>query len=269
MKIPIDNALAALAFFIPGLWVGSLLASITHRWPRRIGIVSRSDACPQFPRVIRLATAALWAIEGWRFDAFSGVSKHLSGGLVVAELIFICALVVTAAIDWEFMIIPDAVSIGGTAAGIICAALLPVLPPIPWLPAMPQRLASATSSLVGAVAGSAALYLLYWAGRFLFRAKIAQAQKEDPAIDSALGLGDVKLMGCFGAFLGWQSLFPIFLITVFSGAAGGILLKFASGTPGNATGPSALRNRWRTGRSHFPLGPFLALGALAVMLSRP
>ena len=62
-----------------------------------------------------------------------------------------------------------------------------------------------------------------------------------------MGGGDIKLMAMIGAFLGWEKAILTFLIAPFFGAiVGGV-------------------QKWRTGNSTFPYGPYLVLAALIAL----
>ena len=71
------------------------------------------------------------------------------------------------------------------------------------------------------------------------------------AYPAGLGMGDVKLALLIGAALGWPVLTALFLGTLASGLVAGVML-FKEG--------SAARKR------AIPLGPFLAGGAIVVLL---
>jgi leader peptidase (prepilin peptidase)/N-methyltransferase len=95
-------------------------------------------------------------------------------------------LVVTA-IDFQFYIIPDKITIPGMILGLAASFVSPTVKPL--------------DALIGLIAGGASLYLLAVVGDFLFK-------KE------SLGGGDIKLAAMLGAFLGWKS-----IIIIFFGAA--------------------------------------------------
>ncbi len=67
----------------------------------------------------------------------------------------------------------------------------------------------------------------------------------------AMGFGDVTLMAMIGAFLGWQTCLMVFFVAPFFGLVLAIL-------------------GWSLHREHeIPYGPFLCLGAAAVVLKWP
>ena len=76
----------------------------------------------------------------------------------------------------------------------------------------------------------------------------------------AMGNGDYKLMAALGAWLGWQALLPIVLMSSISGSVIGIGLMLASKlrSYGNQAGEGGL---------YMPFGPFLVLaGGLVYIL---
>ena len=103
-------------------------------------------------------------------------------------------------------------------------------------------LAGWTVPLATAVIGATAGYLSLWSVYWLFKLTTGK---------EGMGYGDFKLLAAIGAWLGWQAVLPVLLLASVIGALVGIAMK--------ATG--ALRE----GR-FVPFGPFLAGGALAVLL---
>lgn len=228
---------------------------------------------------VEVVTGVVWAVEGWRL---AGLGWGWSTAcLALLHLAFASSLIATAVIDWDCLIILDEISVGGAAVAVAAAPFLPRLHHAESVESFaafspelflffggwPAWARSLGAALAGLGAGLAFSLLVYWFGNILFRKRIEEAQAEDPDMDSALGLGDVKLMGFFGAFLGWSAVFVIFLIGAVAGAAGGALLRLASGEAEGAPGLAGLRNRWRSGDSFLPFGPFLAFGAYCVMVA--
>lgn len=197
-------------------------------------------------------------------------------GLFLFHLFFVSTLVAISLIDYDHRIIPDELSLGGLGVALLASALLPELHPewIHHFPAMEGWVRGLLGAFVGAAVGGGGLWLLSILGTFAFRRQIEKAKAEDPEIDTAIGLGDVKLMAYVGAALGWKGAFAAFFLGTLLGAIIGTIDKLASGSwppseEGKDTdGWSALVYRWETGNSVIPYGPFLCTGALGMVFFR-
>lgn len=230
----------------------------------------RERSVPPGSPALPLAVAGvLWAADIWRL---SGKDPNLSAkaGIGLADFCFIVILVFAAFSDWRRLIIPNALSMGGTAVGLVLSLAVPSLHfpdgPMtlrfgslsPWLDGL-------SAALIGALAGLGVGLAARWLGSMLLRKRIAVLRSGGEDIDSALGLGDVKLLACIGAFLGWAAIPPTLLAAAVLASLVGSLLRLLGGDPGEASGLAALKARWRSGRGVFPFGPFLAAGALAAL----
>ncbi|MDE1462803.1 prepilin peptidase [Spartinivicinus poritis] len=94
------------------------------------------------------------------------------------------------------------------------------------------------SAVWGAIAGYLSLWSVYWAFKLL-------TKKE------GMGHGDFKLLACFGAWLGWQMLPVIILLSSFVGALVGITMIGLG-----------LKER----NSKIPFGPYLAIAGIIACL---
>ena len=138
--------------------------------------------------------------------------------------VFFGLLVPAVFIDLDHFIIPDRFSVGGMFVGIFLSGLVPELHGFAN-PGGIATFAGLSSAVIGALIGSAVLYWFGAIAEIVFR-------KE------ALGQGDVKLAGCFGAFCGWEGA----VFSLFAGALIGTVLllplliwqRFKSGTEGSA-----------------------------------
>jgi len=144
--------------------------------------------------------------------------------LSIAALIFSGLLMALVYIDMQRQLLPDHLTL-----------------PLLWLGllANTQHLFTDPASAIwGAVAG----YLTLWIVAKLFywcRGKIG------------MGNGDFKLLAAIGAWLGWQALLPILIISSTAGLIFGVVsLALKKITPDKA----------------FAFGPFLALAAWSVLL---
>jgi leader peptidase (prepilin peptidase)/N-methyltransferase len=66
-----------------------------------------------------------------------------------------------------------------------------------------------------------------------------------------MGFGDVKLMGCLGAFLGWESI---------------IFIVFISSLLGTLFGVTFILSGNKEWQSKIPFGPYISLAAIIWML---
>ena len=167
---------------------------------------------------IELLTALLFLVCALEF----GPAKAF------CAMLFAAMLVTASFIDIDHMIIPDRFSIGGTVIGVLLALVFPSLHghaiPAnldPLLGHMIASIQSGTDAILGCFVGSA---LVLWIG--LLAEKILRKE--------AMGFGDVKLLGCIGAFVGWQGA----VFAVFGGAILGVFatlcwLPFRKAEPEN------------------------------------
>ena len=125
------------------------------------------------------------------------------------------------AIDAEFQILPDLITLPGIAVGLGLSFVSVLRTPL--------------GAALGAAIGAGALWLL----AFTYE-KIAKQE--------GMGLGDVKMLGMIGAFLGPAGVLITVLLASLSGSVIGIALILAKGG---------------SGKTKLPFGVFLALGAIA------
>lgn len=137
--------------------------------------------------------------------------------------VLVYALIILTAIDRDHMLLPDQITLPLIWLGMLLAvAVLPI---------------SLQSSVVGAASGYLALWSVFW----LF--KLATGKE-------GMGYGDFKLLAALGAWLGWQMLPMIILLSSVVGAVVGILMvtlgKHQQSKP-------------------MPFGPFLALAGILAL----
>ncbi|NDE62640.1 MAG: prepilin peptidase, partial [Cyclobacteriaceae bacterium] len=135
-------------------------------------------------------------------------------------------------IDFDYLVIPDGLTMGGAILGVSASYLLPEL----------QSRTDPTDgmirSAISAAFGGAILFVLAKTASWLL-------QKE------AMGTGDAKLLAALGAFLGWTAL-P--WIVAFSSLLGTLV------------GISMLLQRKQKLGVKIPYGPYLALASLFWLL---
>ena len=170
---------------------------------------------------VELATALLFLVMYYRF----GLTLE---GLLA--LIFITLLIPIAVIDAQHYIIPNVLIGTGLILGFVIVCGIAYQRADFWYLLI---------RLIGAVAGSAALWLIGVVGTAVLRKK-------------AMGGGDIKLMALNGLFLGaWPELAMVIAFSAFSGAIVGTVLIL-----------SGIKDR----QSPIPYGPFLAGAAVLVLL---
>jgi leader peptidase (prepilin peptidase)/N-methyltransferase len=164
---------------------------------------------------IELTAGVLALAMAWRF----GPSVALLGALV-----FVWALLALTFIDLDTQLLPDDITLPLLWAGLLANLF--------------GAFTDLRSAVIGAVAGYMILWLVYWGFRLI-------ARKE------GMGYGDFKLLAALGAWLGWQMLPFVIVVSAGAGAiVGGLLLWLSK---------SGMQTR-------IPFGPYLALGGLAGLL---
>lgn len=317
----------ALGFFIVGASVGSFINVIAYRLPLGMTLLAPPSTCPKcggliygldnipifgwlqlggkcrkckqpislrYPAV-EFGCGLLWAAVGWA-DAANEFGAAQNVGVATTHALFVSALLAAALIDYDYQIIPDEISLGGLVAALAVSGAVPQLH-IQHQPELTAAFMSAPKwaqgllgAFSGALAGGALLYALSLFGTLLFRARIKKAQRDDPDITSAIGLGDVKLMAFAGAVLGWKAVLAGFFVGTLVGAVAGLVEKFGKGrwpAAGEEVKPeffmektfmefaplpekwrTALVCRWQTGESIMPYGPALAAGCFILLVLR-
>ena len=137
---------------------------------------------------VELLGGALAAAAIWRFGAtWQGV----------AACAFLWTLIALTFIDLDTQLLPDGITLPLLWAGLI-VNLFELFVPL-------------RTAVIGAVAGYLALWIVYWLFK-LIRGK------------EGMGYGDFKLLAALGAWMGWQMLPFIVLLSSVVGAAIGITL---------------------------------------------
>jgi len=172
--------------------------------------------------------------RSWAVPALVAGQTVLSGGFACflpapwayLELILAWFLLVLALIDWLEMRLPDRLTVPLTGLGFLTALSVPGGDPV--------------ASGVGAIVG----YGVFALTGTLYRRLRGQ---------DGLGLGDAKLLAAVGAWLGWQALAPVVLISSLLALATLAVHRLATGRPHSAHEP-------------FPFGPFLCCGFWLIWL---
>ena len=165
---------------------------------------------------VEFATAILSSLVALTFGAT---------WLTVAILLCSWCLLVLTLIDFDHQLLPDNITL-----------------PLLWLGLLVNAVdlgfgVSLQESVIGAIAGYLSLWSVYW----VF--KLATGKE-------GMGYGDFKLLAALGAWMGWQALLPIIILSSLVGAVFGIFVIVVMG---------------RDRSIPMPFGPFLA-GAGFLML---
>jgi leader peptidase (prepilin peptidase)/N-methyltransferase len=200
-----------------GLFVGSFLNVCIYRLPLGRTVLWGRSHCPQCERQIRawenLPLVSWLALGGRCAGCKASISVQypvveLTTGLLfaagawlygptlllVARLLFACAMVVLFMIDLQHRILPNVITLPGIVVGL---AFSLVLPP------------GVRDALIGAVACS---LMLFGVGEL-----VSRVLGKD-----ALGFGDVKMIAMMGAFLGWQLTMVALFLASFLGSVIGL-----------------------------------------------
>ena len=275
--MPEFNALAEVAPFgalLLGLVVGSFLNVVILRLPRRMQaelaeacadlrneqaeplpnrwfgldyLITPASTCPHCGHAIRawenIPVLSYLLLRGrcsncqtpisMRYPLVEAVTGLLSLGVVLhfgatpaafAALILLWGLVALTVVDLDEQLLPDQLTL-----------------PLLWLGLL-VNIGGLFTDLSSAVIGAAAGYLSLWLVFQLFRLVTGR---------EGMGYGDFKLLAVFGAFLGWQMLPLVILLSSLIGAIVGISLI-------------VLRGRDR--QIPIPFGPYLAAAGFVALL---
>lgn len=245
---------AAVAFLL-GACIGSFLNVCIYRIPLGQSVVRPRSHCPRCGTMIawydnvplfsflwlrarcrhcgqpisiryflvEALTATLFLLVWWEygFDIRTPLYWLAISGLILGTFV-----------DFDHMILPDRVTIGGTILGFILS---------PWVPKLHGAELGLDGLRAAAIGWAVGFGLLWMVG---FIGKLALKRE-------AMGFGDVKLLGAMGAWFGWRAVLFVVVVSSVIGSIVGIALI-------------ALRkHEWQ---SRIPYGPYLALAAVLWIL---
>ena len=172
--------------------------------------------------LVEMMTAVLAALCAWRFGA---------SWEAIMAIIMTLSLVPIAMIDADTQLIPDSIVLPLLWIGLAMSLFAPMT-------GAQTLFISPQDAIVGAIAGYLSLWSIYWLFKLI-------TGKE------GMGYGDFKLLAALGAWLGWQQLPLIILMSAVVGAIVGISLM-------------VFRKHERS--VPIPFGPFLAAAGWITML---
>lgn len=229
-----------------GLLVGSFLNVVAWRMPRGESLLLPGSHCPGCEHPVRpydnVPVLSWLLLRGRcrdcrepisaRYPLVEALTAALAAGVVLAGgdarevllgLALVALLVPIALIDLDHRIIPNRLTALGAAAALAIGAAAD-------LDGVPQQL----------IAGAAA-------GGFLLLAALARP--------GGMGMGDVKLAGVLGLFLGREVAVAL-LVALLAGTLAGAVVM-------------ARRGVGEGRRTAIPFGPFLALGGAVALFAGP
>ncbi|MFP5384134.1 MAG: prepilin peptidase [Gammaproteobacteria bacterium] len=265
-----DNTILVFAL-LGGLCVGSFLNVVIHRLPRMMEARWRDDcflldhpdgplperpvynlavprsACPNCGHLIRwyenIPVVSWIVLRGRCSNCRTAISRRyplveLATGLLtvlvvhflgtdwytIAALLLTWSLVALTMIDYDTQLLPDDITL-----------------PLLWLGLL-VSLADGGVTPTDAIIGAAAGYLTLWS---VYQGFLLLTGKE------GMGFGDFKLLAALGAWLGWQKLALVVVLSSAVGAALGIALILLLG---------------RDRAQPMPFGPFLAIAGFLAFL---
>ncbi|MGC3981947.1 MAG: A24 family peptidase [Steroidobacteraceae bacterium] len=168
--------------------------------------------------LVELGTALLSAIVAWHFE----FTAHMAAALCCTW-----TLIALTMIDCDHQLLPDDLTLSLLWLGLVLSLFNGAVLPI-----------TSQAAIIGAAAG----YLSLWLVFHLFKALTGK---------EGMGYGDFKLLAALGAWLGWQMLPLIILLSACVGALVGIGMILIRGRDRNIP---------------IPFGPYLASAGWIAML---
>ena len=251
-----------ISIFILGLCIGSFLNVVIGRLPPLIDDEFANNTDRPLPNLIKPGSHCPICKQNIRwFDniplisylSLSGRCRHCKGKispryfwveLITGLMFIICAakfgittsllwsliltslLISLAFIDLDTWLLPDSITLPGIALGLICNLFHEFVP--------------LRDAVIGAAAGYGVLWLIYQ-----IHHRLTGRQ--------GMGYGDFKLLAMLGAWLGWQSLPIIMLLSSLSGIVIFLALKLFIDFDH---------------RRPIPFGPFLAIAGWLYMINQ-
>jgi leader peptidase (prepilin peptidase)/N-methyltransferase len=253
--------------FLFGLLIGSFLNVCIYRMPKEESIVRPRSRCPHCGSPIRyydnvpllsfvwlggrcrdcgaaisflypaveLTTGLLFAVLASRFGLTLGAARYA---------LFVSMMLILGFADLNDRLLPDEITLGGAAAGLVFSVVRPLRPDVVQLALLlagirlSPRLTSLAESAVAAAVGSGVLYLV---AEVYYRVRFREG----------MGFGDVKMMALIGSFLGLrQALFAVMLASVLGAVLGLLFIGL-----------------FRKGLAYeLPFGTFLAFASIVLVI---
>ncbi|MEN9947102.1 MAG: hypothetical protein RLZZ293_1488 [Pseudomonadota bacterium] len=167
--------------------------------------------------LVELATGILFVLATYSVDNLL---------ILIGRLVLVAILITLMLIDLDTFLLPDELTL-----------------PLIWLGLLFNLTGDFSGSLVASVIGAAVGYLSLWSLYWLFKLVTGK---------EGMGYGDFKLLAALGAWLGWQSLISILILSSVCGIFYAIGLRLSgklnSGNP-------------------IPFGPFLGMAGILMLFT--
>ncbi|ALP42646.1 prepilin peptidase [Aeromonas schubertii] len=197
-----------------GITAAENIPLLSWLWLRGRCSACKAPISVRYP-LVELVTALLSLVVAWQLPA---------GWPTLAGLLLTWSLIPLTLIDLDRMLLPDQITLPLLWGGVLVNLVDGFVP--------------LSDAVIGAMVGYLTLWSLYWAFKLL-------TGKE------GMGYGDFKLLAALGAWLGWQALPLILLLSALVGAMVGITL--------------ILLRRHQQGNP-IPFGPYLAMAGWIALL---
>ncbi len=161
--------------------------------------------------------------------------------IACAYMGFVSLMIFCAFVDLDTMFLPDFATIGGAIVGVILSTILPQIQGVDIEQTHPliAHLSGLGLSVIGVIIASGVIYWIRLLSECIFRRE-------------AMGEGDVILLGCIGAFCGWQGA----IFALFGGALLGCIILLP------IIAVKQISSKKSESEIEVPFGPWLALGSV-------
>jgi leader peptidase (prepilin peptidase)/N-methyltransferase len=250
-----EQILTIMIILIIGSFIGSFVSLISYRWPKNLSIITPRSYCehcnttlswndniPLIGFIIKLGrcsyckekiSAQSFAVE-W-ITGLSFVLVYIYFGLNISSVLLMtisAIMILDAEIDFNETILPDLLNLLIAIFGVVINVYGYYF----------HRLFFATpiQMLFGGIIGFLILYIINITYKLI--------RKKD-----GIGMGDMKLLCATGILFGYQSLYQILMISVFSAFVYIIITMLIN-----------FKNKINLS-NHIPFGPYIILGSFVYM----
>lgn len=238
-----ESSFFYIIFFIIGAMLGSFANVVIYRWPRGESVVKPRSYCYSCKKPVawfdNIPILSWFILRGKCRECKASYSLRypmveFSMGLffiasywyfgltfqLLETLVLGFSLITASIIDLDHMLLPDEFTLGGIVLGLVFSII------------STER--NFLDAFIGVIIGGGSLWLLAYL-YYIFTKK------------EGMGGGDIKLLACLGAFLGWKAIPFVIMTSAIIGSFVGIAVGLKS------------KEGFQTA---IPFGPFLSLAGL-------